>query len=593
MNNFNSIEASSSSSYYKHEEKEASTLIQNELEHLEHQIYKLYNEIKNQEETGTLSSPSTELTADADTDTAADLISTTSSTSNNTNKRNVYNEHDDVNNKTKVSRKILELKHSLNEKIIQLQARKEQNRVNDLLLSTMMNKNKHGGGGGGGAGNNKDNHIDTDADTDTDYCLLCQQLFPQLTKLFDQRVCEYFTCCGKAICKSCHLTYVRRSSKLEDEEDDNDDVTAIHNIVTTRMISDARETQENQKLQQENLNLTSNNNNDAIINDNQYEQLLNNHQCPFCKEPWSKNEFDDSQRILKLAKGGNSWAQVEIGRRYEHGMGVEPCEEAAAEWFQKATEQGDAAGQYNIGRFHKWGILPDDSSNNEDPKYSIRMAKHYFEKAARQGYGKAQHDLAALLVHGCETKQMDCCCADALHWYTLSILQGCDEALYGIGNLYLMQGKMKSDKLERASDFGRALFWLQQSAEKGLARGQMLLGLALLENAKNTYGDNLIDYTCSGFNVVPKVFYWLRRSSFNGELDAGTRLINCQNVHLKQCAFCHKTGDCQWRKCELCCGVSYCSVSCQAKDWDVGHHHDCYRDSSTPTGGEAMLIQIK
>ena len=180
----------------------------------------------------------------------------------------------------------------------------------------------------------------------------------------------------------------------------------------------------------------------------------------------------------------------------------------------------------------------------------------------------------------------------AIYWYTLSLLQGYDEALYALGNLYLMKGKNSSHhQFNKALDLGCAIYWLRQSAEKGLARGQMLLGMALLENTKNIYGSNLFQYTCSGYNIVPEVFFWLRKSASNGELDAGTRLKNCQNVHLKQCAYCHQTGDLlQWKKCDRCCGVSYCSSICQKKDWEGGHSHDCYEDPLIQTSSMERCV---
>ena len=490
----------------------------------------------------------------------------------------------------------LELQQTLNEKIIQLQSMNEVRRVNKIFLHLK----------------NKTDKTATKNDSDSKVCRLCSQPFSKPTR-YDEHFCEYFTCCGKPICKSCHVTYV---SSHDYHHDNNafyiDD--AFHEHELKNLLSNEsyeRKEEKKDELDHDNTNLITIKkmkvSTSPLSQQQNYEELLKNHQCPFCKEPWSKDEFEDSQRILKLAEKGISWAQVEIARRYEHGMGVEPCEELASKWFHVAAEQGDPCGQYNVGRFHKWGIgnsscsctFSFDSSTSSalesesQLENGLQLAKQYFEKAAKSGHAKAQHDLATMLVDSCETAQDDCLCDDALHWFTLSLLQGCDEALYSIGNLYLTKGKMKKDKLERAYNFGRALYWLRQSAEKGLARGQMLFGMALLENAKNVFGDNLFHYTCSGFNVVPQVFHWLRKSASNGELDAGTRLKNCQNLHLKQCAFCHKTGDLQWRKCQRCYGVSYCSKICQDKDWKNGHKHDCYKDPLMPNEGTELLLEIK
>jgi len=321
-------------------------------------------------------------------------------------------------------------------------------------------------------------------------------------------------------------------------------------------------------------------------------------------------------------------AHYHIGRFYKWGMvsSLTPSSPVVGEGTiqEQGQGQGQGQGQHQSDKDHHNNC--DISSNTAT---SMNVAKHYFLLAAEQNHARAQHDLATMIVdeyyqserrsssssnyslslsgnafiknkengEGNKIGIRDDGCEEAIYWYTLSLLQGYDEALYGIGNLFFMRGKMKTNKLRRAFDFGKAIYWLRQSAKKGLARGQMILGMALLDNARNTYGHNLYEYTNPGYNVVPEVFHWLRKSSFNGELDAGTRLKNCQNVHLKQCAFCRRSGcNLQWKKCHRCAGVSYCSVSCQKKDWECGHANDCYEDelmhSTATEGPNSIAINI-
>ena len=557
---------------------------------LEHDVHSLYDQSQSQsqqphhnsyrENSNSNSNNDENTSTSTSTSTAAASTAASTATTNNHNDDQTHDQ--------------LEILSLLNDKVLQLQTIYEMHRVN-AILETMNNHNNE-------LDEQQQQHqqqqprrheIDVEekeqkveeeeeklqkqqlllnkqqqfiTSSTNETCLLCTQSFPMDHKKYynHHQYYEYFTCCGNAICKSCFDTFVIKQEEA---------------VVV---------------VEHQNYNHVS----------TECKALLHNRVCPFCTKPWPQNEFDDSQRILQLAQKGHGWAQIEIAKRFEHGMGVEPSEEMAAAWFSKAAREGNACGQYHIGRFLKWGLIgvsylvggdggeeveeerggrygghdDDDDDDDDDDKLSYQLAKQYYEKAAIQGHAKAQHDLATLLLDECELKQDDCVCDDALHWYTLSLLQHCDEAYYSLGNLYLMKGKMKVDKLEKAFDFGRAVYWLKQSAEKGSNRGQMLLGLALLENAKNLYGNNICDYTCAGFNIVPQVFYWLRKSSFNGSLDAGTRLINYQNVHLKQCACCHKTGECKWRKCEYCYGVSYCSESCMTNDWEAGHKIDCYED---------------
>jgi len=416
-------------------------------------------------------------------------------------------------------------------------------------------------------------------------CLLCKH-YIKLSSLYDKRYYEYFTCCGKMICKQCHHRFVVRDEN-DSLSDLNLDIKTNNNHAHSDDSNSDKTMMSNRIDYQEDISTPAS---ELTKVASKYELLLKQSKCPFCEERWAEDEFTDSKRLLKLAEKGRSWAQVEIATKYEYGMGIEPCEDLAAKWYNLAAEQNDANGQYHLGRFYKWGIIGDHDDKSK------QIAKQYLLPSAQKGHARAQHDLALILVDECEKNIESDSCQKALHFFTLSILNGCDEALCSIGNFYVMKAKMKDDKLERAFDFAKALYWLRQSAEKGLARGQMSYGMALLENAKNLYGSDLFDYTCTGFNVVPEVFYWLRKSSFNGELCAGTRLINCQNVHLKQCASCHKVGDLQWKKCSRCCGVSYCSESCQAKDWERGHKYDCYEDplcSIEQMPGFNMKLQIK
>ena len=42
---------------------------------------------------------------------------------------------------------------------------------------------------------------------------------------------------------------------------------------------------------------------------------------------------------------------------YEFGTGVEKDEQKAAEWYQKAAEQGDVQAQYNLGVCYDNGTI--------------------------------------------------------------------------------------------------------------------------------------------------------------------------------------------------------------------------------------------
>ncbi len=48
----------------------------------------------------------------------------------------------------------------------------------------------------------------------------------------------------------------------------------------------------------------------------------------------------DIQELKTLAEGGDAESQNNLGLRYDQGKGVEQNHAKAAEWYQKAAEQG-------------------------------------------------------------------------------------------------------------------------------------------------------------------------------------------------------------------------------------------------------------
>ena len=58
-------------------------------------------------------------------------------------------------------------------------------------------------------------------------------------------------------------------------------------------------------------------------------------------------------------------------------------------WYQKAAEQGNVYGQYNMGRFYDLG---------QGVPQNRALAIEWYQKAAAQGHGAARERLAELGV---------------------------------------------------------------------------------------------------------------------------------------------------------------------------------------------------
>jgi TPR repeat protein len=59
--------------------------------------------------------------------------------------------------------------------------------------------------------------------------------------------------------------------------------------------------------------------------------------------------------LLARAKAGDGFAQYSVGYCYEEGKGVQQDFGSAAEWYQKASEQGLAIAQWPLGLLYEQG----------------------------------------------------------------------------------------------------------------------------------------------------------------------------------------------------------------------------------------------
>ena len=91
----------------------------------------------------------------------------------------------------------------------------------------------------------------------------------------------------------------------------------------------------------------------------------------------SQSDYDAAEWIEKAAEQGHADAQCQLGRLYDLGKGVLEDDEEAVRWYEKAAEQGHADGQYWLGL-----------------KYSLQLdyieADKWYRKAAEQGHRDAK-----------------------------------------------------------------------------------------------------------------------------------------------------------------------------------------------------------
>lgn len=153
-------------------------------------------------------------------------------------------------------------------------------------------------------------------------------------------------------------------------------------------------------------------------------------------------------------------AQFKLGELYENGHVVQQDYAQARHWYEKAAEQGYAAAQYKLGMllYMKEGL--------RDSKQA-RQVRSWFEKAAKQGNADAQFLLATMYLVTQQTQQDYARAVDLLE---KAVAQGHAAAQRALGNLYLY-GEGVPQNYEKARNL------LEKSAAQGLGTAQYDLAM--------------------------------------------------------------------------------------------------------------------
>ena len=114
----------------------------------------------------------------------------------------------------------------------------------------------------------------------------------------------------------------------------------------------------------------------------------------------------------KAADQGNAEAQEALGMMYESGMGVPQDNAEAASWFRKAAEQEHDGAQFRLGGMYESGKgVPQDPAE----------AAAWYRKAADQGHVNAQSILGYMYERGSGVPRDH---VQAHIWYSLAVAQG-------------------------------------------------------------------------------------------------------------------------------------------------------------------------
>ena len=167
----------------------------------------------------------------------------------------------------------------------------------------------------------------------------------------------------------------------------------------------------------------------------------------------------------KAADQGHDWAQYEMGRAFETGLGVPKDLKMAVIWYRKAADQGNATAQMQLGGMYQEG---------RGVPRNLDQAFVWYQKTAANPTGgvvssMGRGQLAEMYANGEGAPKN---VYEALAWYLDGTKAGYLSPFNQIGLIYEYgKGVPKDMKL--------AAYWYRQGAERGYAVSQFNLGLCL------------------------------------------------------------------------------------------------------------------
>lgn len=126
---------------------------------------------------------------------------------------------------------------------------------------------------------------------------------------------------------------------------------------------------------------------------------------------FKKGDYAGALKVFnRLAREGNSDAQLRLGLMYHYGLGVKENDKLAYDWIRKAAEQANAEAQYQLGNMYVYGFgIP---KGEQDP--DLQGVQWYF-KAALQGHAEAQYNLGLMFLAGKGVQQSQ---EEGVKWIT-------------------------------------------------------------------------------------------------------------------------------------------------------------------------------
>ena len=145
--------------------------------------------------------------------------------------------------------------------------------------------------------------------------------------------------------------------------------------------------------------------------------------CSLCRTQYPASDKEAVKQLRRWVEKGKAWAQLMLGNKYRHGLGVERSYQQAAEQYELAARQGHTTAQYTLGIMYHHGQGVDQS---------YERAAEYYEAAATQGDAGAQYNLGCLYGNGhCVEQSIE----TAREWWVKAAEQGEQSAIKELQDL--------------------------------------------------------------------------------------------------------------------------------------------------------------
>jgi TPR repeat protein len=145
----------------------------------------------------------------------------------------------------------------------------------------------------------------------------------------------------------------------------------------------------------------------------------------------------DWKSIRLRAEGGDAASAYELGRRYEHGIGMRPNARQALRWYRDSAGRHFAKAQYSLGRL---------LASGEAGRVEYTEALKWFRRAAAQDHALAQNRLGVMYQRG-QGVAPDA--VEAFRWFTLAARTG--EFGPAAANLHALSAKLTPKQLAQAA----------------------------------------------------------------------------------------------------------------------------------------------